>query len=385
MLLKMMIKNALRHKFRTFLTMLGIGIAVGAFGLLRTVITSWYAAVEATANDRLIVRQAVSFIFPVPYSYRDQIMKVPGVGTVTYFNWFQGVYKDKSEFFPRMACDPETIFEVYPEFMISEDEKAAFQKERNACVVGRDIAERYNLKIGDVMSIEGDIYPGQWEFVVRGIYKPKTSSVDGTQMFFHWTYLDERMKRDMPGRQGNVGWYAAKIANAGDAPEISERIDALFKNSSAETKTETERAFNEGFIGAYSAIITAINVMAFMIIGIILLVLTNTMIMSARERNSEYAVLKTLGFGGKHIFAIVAGESIFISLLGGLVGYGLTLMFVGAFGAVVPKNFFPVFILSDLTVIQEFGFAIIVGIVAGIIPVVQAVKTQIVEGLRFAG
>lgn len=385
MLIKMMIKNALRHKFRTILTIFGIGIAVGAFGLLRTVITSWYAAVEATANDRLIVRQAVSFIFPLPYSYKEQIAKVPGVGTVTYFNWFQGVYKDKSEFFPRMATDPETLFEVYPEFLISDDEKAAFQKERNACVIGKDIAERYGLKIGDIMSIEGDIYPGQWEFVVRGIYRPRSNAVDGTQMFFHWTYLDERMKRDMPGREGNIGLYAAKIGNAADAPEISERIDALFKNSSAETKTETERAFNEGFIGAYSAIITAINVMAFMIIGIILLVLANTMIMSARERNIEYAVMKTMGFNGKHLFSLVAGESIFIALLGGFMGYALTLFFVGAFAAVVPKNFFPVFILADTTIFLEFVFAIIVGIAAGIIPVVQAIKTQIVEGLRFAG
>ncbi len=385
MLIRMMIKNSMRHKFRTFLTILGIGIAVGAFGLLRTVITSWYAAVAATANDRLIVRQAVSFIFPLPYSYKEKISQVPGVGTVTYFNWFQGVYKDKSEFFPRMACDPETIFDVYPEFLITEEEKLAFQRERNACVLGKDIAERHNLKIGDVMSIEGDIYPGQWEFVVRGIYRPKTSAVDGTQMFFHWTYLDERMKRDMPGREGQVGWYAAKIARAEDASEISEKVDAVFKNSSAETKTETERAFNEGFIGAYSAIITAINVMAFMIIGVILLVLANTMIMSARERNVEYAVMKTLGFGGRHIFSIVGGESIFIALIGGVMGYGLTLMFVGAFAAVVPKNFFPVFILDGSTILLEFVFAIAVGMAAGIIPVFHAVRTQIVEGLRFAG
>ncbi|HNM16052.1 MAG TPA: ABC transporter permease, partial [bacterium] len=136
MLFKMMLRNALRHKLRTILTILGIAIAVGAFGLLRTVITSWYAAVEAAAVDRLITRQAVSFIFPLPYAYRDQILKVPGVEKVGYFNWFQGVYKDKSEFFPRMACDPETIFDVYPEFLVTPEEKAAFQKERNACVVG---------------------------------------------------------------------------------------------------------------------------------------------------------------------------------------------------------------------------------------------------------
>lgn len=385
MLIKMMIKNALRHKLRTILTLFGIAIAVGLFGWLRTILTSWDAAVQATANDRLIVRQAVSFIFPLPYSYKEQIAKVPGVGTVTYFNWFQGVYKDKSEFFPRMATDPETLFEVYPEFLITEDEKAAFQRERNACVVGKDIAERYGLKIGDIMSIEGDIYPGQWEFVVRGIYRPRSNAVDGTQMFFHWTYLDERMKRDMPGREGDIGWYAAKIDNAADASEISERIDALFKNSSAETKTETERAFNEGFIGAYSAIISAIEVVSFMIIGVLLLVLANTMILSARERSVEYAVLRTLGFRGSHILVIIAGESVFISLIGGVLGYGLTNILVALFAVIVPKNYFPVFFLDNWTVLLEFVFAILVGLLAGIVPYVQAAKTKIVDGLRFAG
>lgn len=385
MLPKLIIKNALRHKFRTTLTILGIAIAVGAFGLLRTVITSWYAAVEATANDRLITRHAVSFIFPLPYSYGAKIAKAPGVENITYFNWFQGVYKDKSEFFPRMACDPQTIFDVYPEFVVTPEEKDAFQKERNACVVGQDIANKYNLKVGDAMSIEGDIYPGKWDFVVRGIYKPRTNAVDGTQMFFHWQYLDERMKQDMPARAGYVGWYAIKIGDPNQAAAISEYIDGLFANSSAETKSETERAFNQGFIGAYSAIITAINVMAFMIIGVILMVLTNTMIMSARERNREYAVMKTLGFTGKHILGVVSGESIFISILGGAVGYGITLLFVGAFAVVVPKNFFPVFILEPVTIIQEFGFAVLVGIIAGIIPVVQAVRIKIVDGLRYAG
>ena len=385
MLPKLIIKNALRHKLRTSLTILGIAIAVGAFGLLRTVITSWYAAVEAAATDRLITRHAVSFIFPLPYNYGEKIAKAQGVEMVTYMNWFGGVYKDKSEFFPRMACDPLTLFEVYPEFMLTPEEKANFQKERNACVIGQDIAAKHNLKVGDAITLEGDIYPGKWDFVIRGIYKPKTPAIDATQMFFHWAYVDERMKQEMPGREGQVGWYAVKIKDPNQAAAISEYIDGLFANSSAETKSETERAFNQGFIGAYSAIITAINVMAFMIIGVILMVLMNTMVMSARERNREYAVMKTLGFTGKHIFGVVSGESIFISILGGAAGYAVTLLFVGAFAVVVPKNFFPVFILEPITIIQEFGFAILVGIIAGVVPVVQAVRIKIVDGLRYAG
>lgn len=385
MILKLMIKNALRHKLRTSLTVLGIGIAVGAFGLLRTVITSWYASVEVAAADRLITRQAVSFIFPLPYAYRDKIEKIPGVEKVTYLNWFQGVYIDKDQFFPRMAADVNTLFDVYPEFIVSKEELEAFKRERNACVLGQDIADKYGLKVGDIMNIEGDIYPGQWQFVVRAIYKPRTPTVDGTQMFFHWEYLDERMKQDSPVRAGWVGWYAVKIKNPDDAAMISEQIDALFANSSSETKTETEKAFQNSFLKAYSAIITAINIMAVLIIGVILLVLANTMIMSARERSSEYAVMKTLGFTGKHLFGLVTGESVLIGLIGGMAGYFITVFFVNGFSMVVPKNYFPVFVLEDITMVQEFVFAIVVGLIAGIIPVYHTIKTSIIDGFRHIG
>lgn len=385
MLPKLVIRNALRHKLRTFLTVLGISIAVGAFGLLRTVITSWYASVEVAAADRLICRQAVSFIFPLPYAYRDKITKVPGVEKVTYLNWFQGVYIDKDQFFPRMAVDPQTLFDVYPEFELTKAELEAFQKDRGSCVLGQDIANKYGLKVGDIMNIEGDIYPGQWQFVVRAIYRPRTPAVDGTQMFFHWEYLDERIKQDMPPRAGQVGWYAVKIKNPDDAAMVSEQIDALFMNSPAETKTETEKAFQNSFLKAYSAIITAINVMAILIIGVILLVLANTMIMSARERSGEYAVMKTLGFTGKHIFGVVTGESIVIGLIGGIAGYFVTVFFVNGFSMVVPKNYFPVFILEDITIIHEFAFALGVGLISGLIPVYHTVKSNIVDGLRHVG
>lgn len=382
MLPKLIIKNALRHKLRTFLTVLGIAIAVGAFGLLRTVITSWYASVEVAAADRLICRQAVSFIFPLPYAYRDKIAKIPGVQMVTYQNWFQGVYIDKEQFFPRMAVDPNTMFDVYPEFTITKEELENFKKERNACVLGVDIANKYGLKLGDIMNVEGDIYPGQWQFVIRGIYKPRAATYDGTQMFFHWEYLDERMKQEMPARAGYVGWYVIKIAKADDAAMISEQVDALFQNSPAETKTETEKAFQNSFLKAYSAIITAINTMAILIIGVFFLVLANTMIMSSRERSQEYAVMKTLGFTAKHIFGLVTGESIVIGLLGGVAGYFVTNFFVNAFSMVVPKNWFPVFVLDDITLIQEFAFAILVGLVAGLIPSYATIKSSIIDGLR---
>ena len=384
-ILKLIIKNSLRHKLRTILTILGISIAVFAFGLLRTVVTAWNAGVEASAANRLITRQAVSFIFPLPLAYRDQISKIPGVDVVTYANWFQGVYIDKDQFFARLAVDPETIFEVYPEFLISDEEYQTFLKERNSCIIGQDIAKQYKLKIGDLMTIEGDIYPGDWQFVIRGIYKPRDKTTDATQMLFHWDYLNERMKEWETGRDNEVGWYIVKINDPDKSALISEQIDGLFKNSRAETKTESERAFQQGFVAASSAILTSINVISFVIIGIIMLVLGNTMIMSARERTREYAVFKTIGFSAKHMVGLILGESLFISALGGGLGLFLAFPIVDGVSQAIPKGMFPVFELEPITLIFAVSSAILIGVAASIFPIMKALRTNIVDGLRFIG
>lgn len=384
-LVKLIFKNALRHKLRASLTIVGIAIAVMSFGLLRTVVTAWNAGVASSAADRLITRQSVSFIFPLPYAYRDQIGKVPGVAKVTWFNWFGGVYKDKTQFFARMACDPETLFDVYPEFVMDAEQLAVFKKERNSCIIGSGLAQTYNLKVGDAMEMDGDIYPGKWQFVVRGIYKPRDKATDVTQMFFHWQYLDERIRRDDPSRAGNMGWFAVKVNDPTQSASVSEQIDALFKNSRAETKTETERAFQQGFVAASGAVLTAINVMSFVIIGIIMLVLGNTMIMSARERTREYAVLKTLGFSGGHLIMFIAGESLVISFLGAVIGLALLVPMVSNFEQVMPKGFFPVFYIEPSTWVIAAAAAMLVGVAAAIVPIQRVLRTRIVDGLRFIG
>jgi putative ABC transport system permease protein len=382
---KLIFKNAQRHKLRTFLTILGIAIAVIAFGLLRTVVTAWNVGVEATAANRLIVRQAVSFIFPLPYAYRDKIMQVPGIEKVTYANWFGGIYKDKNQFFARMSVDAETMFDVYPEFLLTKQELDTFKKERNSCVVGRDIARQYNLKLGDVMTLEGDIYPGRWDFVIRGIYQPRDKTTDATQMLFHWNYVNERMNVESPTRAGDVGWYIIKIKDPSQAGRISNEIDSFFKNSNAETKTETERAFAQGFMSATSAIMTSMNIMSFVIIGIILLVLGNTMVMSARERTREYAVFKTLGFNAGHITGLILGESLLISAIGGGIGLFFTFPIVSFFEQNIPKGFFPVFQIEPITVILSVSSAILIGILASVFPIQRALTTKIVDGFRHVG
>ena len=383
--LKLIFKNALRHKLRTLLTIFGISIAVIAFGLLRTVVTIWDSSVDATMANRLITRQAVSFIFPLPYSYKEKIEKVPGVNKVTFANWFQGVYKDKNNFFARLAVDPETMFDVYPEYIISPEELAAFKKERNACVIGADIAQQHKLKLGDQMVLEGDIYPGRWEFIIRGIYKGKNKNTDKTQMLFHWDYVNERMKVETPVRANDVGWYVVQIADPNKSALISNQIDALFKNSTAETKTETEKAFAQGFVAASGAIITAMNVMSFVIIGIIMLVLANTMIMAARERTREYAVFKTLGFSAKHLVGLILGESMVISCLGGGIGLFLTFPIVAGFEQAMPKGFFPFFYIEPITVVLASVATVLVGLISAIFPIHKALNTKIVDGFRFVG
>ncbi len=384
-LLRLLFRNALRHKLRSTLTIVGVGIAVMAFALLQTVVTAWYAGVEASAANRLITRHAVSFVFPLPLAYRDRIAQVPGVNKVTYASWFSGVYIDKSQFFARLAVDSETFFDVYPEFVVPRDQFEVFQRERNACIIGIDIANRYNLKLGDIMPIEGDVFPGQWEFVVRGIYQPRDQTTDPSSMMFHYKYLDERVRQEMPGRAGDIGWYIVRIDDPNNSAAISQQIDAMFANSRAETKTETEQAFQQSFLSAASAVITAMNVMSFVIIGIILLVLGNTMIMSARERTHEFAVLKALGFSLGQLSFLIAGEALVLSFFGSALGLLVTFPAVEGFQAALPKGWFPVFYVKPETILIGAVSGLVVGLIAAIIPLRRVMTTRIVEGLRYVG
>ncbi|MGA9405590.1 MAG: FtsX-like permease family protein [Bacteroidota bacterium] len=384
--LKLVLKNLLRHKLRTFLTILGLSFAVFAFGFLRTIVTAWNSGVASSSSNRLITRDAVSFIYPLPLSYLDQIEKVPGVTKVSYAYWFQGVYKDQSfdNFFPRYAVDAENFLSMYPEFIIPADQLETFKKERNACIVGKKIMEKYGWKLGDIIPIEGDIFPGHWEFVIRGVYTGRDRTVDETQMFLQWSYLNEQLKQAALYRADQVGWYAIQIASANDAASVSENVDALFANSPAKTKTETEKAFQQSFVSLSSAILTSLEVISYVIIGIILLVLANTIIMSARERIREYAVLKTLGFTSGHIVGLIAGESLVIAAIGGCVGIVFTFPMAAAVAAGFP-TMFPVFNVELSTIVLAISFSLLVGVLASIFPAVRSSRIKIVDGLRQIG
>ena len=383
-LFKLIFRNIFRHKLRTGLTVLGIVVAIVAFGLLSTVVDAWYAGADASSDARLITRNAISLIFPLPINYREKIRQVDGVKTVSYGNWFGGIYKEPKNFFPKFAIDPATYFQLYPEFVISDAERASFARDRKGAIVGRKTAERYGFKIGDSIPIIGDIYPGTWQFVVRGIYDGRDAKVDTSQFFFQWEYLNETLKLKFPRRANQTGIYFIKIDDPKMAATVSRDIDKVFKNSLAETLTETEKAFQLGFIAQTEAIVIAIRIVSYVVILIILAVVANTMAMTARERLSEYATLKALGFGPIFLASLIFGESLMICAIGAALGIALTFPVAAWFGVQV-GNLFPVFEISRDTLLLQVACAAVVGVIAALVPSRRAATVKIVDGLRSIG
>lgn len=383
-LLKLILRNALRHKLRTSLTVLGLAVAILSFGLLQTVVDAWYAGAEGAAPNRLITRNAVSLMVPLPLHYRDKIRSVEGVKAVAAANWFAGVYQDPKNFFPQFAVEPAPYFAMYPEFRVRDDEFRAFLRDRKGAIVGRKLAQTYGFRVGDVVPLKGTIFPGTWEFVVRGIYDGADARTDTSQFFFHWEYLNETVKARTPQRANQIGIYIVQITDVDRAAEVSEEIDALFKNSPAETLTETEKAFQIGFVKQTEALVIAIRIVSFVVIFIILAVMANTMAMTARERLSEYATLKALGFGPGFLAALIFGESLAIAAIGSAIGVALTFPGADWFAAKM-GTLFPVFEVSEETLMLQAACALAVGVVAAMLPARRAIRVRIVDGLRAIG
>lgn len=383
-LAKLVVRNALRHKLRTGLTVLGLLVAVLAFGLLQTVVHAWYSGAEAASASRLISRNSISLVFSLPLTYNEKIRQIPGVRSVSYANWFGGIYVSEKNFFPQFAVEPRSYFALYPEFVVPPEQFRDFLRDRRGAVIGRKIADIHGFKVGDVVPIRGTIFPGNWEFVVRAIYDGAEARTDTSQFFFHWDYLNETMRKTAPRRANQVGVYVIGLTAAERAAEVSREVDATFRNSLAETLTETEKAFQLGFVAMTEAIVVAIRIVSFLVIFIILAVMANTMAMTARERMSEYATLKALGFGPWFLAALIAGESLTIALAGGLLGIVCTYPVAHEFGRAM-GTLFKVFEVSNETVWMQLSAIIVVGVVAALMPAARAARVRIVDGLRNAG
>lgn len=383
-LLRLIVRNALRHRLRSALTVVGIAVAILAFGLLRTLIGAWYLGVEASAANRLVTRNAISLVFPLPLAYKERIRQIEGVEKVSFGNWFGGIYIDRKNFFPNFAVEPGNYLDLYPEFVLPPQQRSAFLRDRRGAVAGAKLAERFGWQIGDPITLQGTIFPGNWDFVLRGIYLGLRDNTDQTQFFFHWAYLNERLKQAAPRYADQVGFYMIGLADAGQAAQVSAEVDALFSNSLAETLTETEKAFQLSFVAMSGAIITAIRIVSIVVIVIIMVVAANTMAMTARERIAEYATLKTLGFGARHIAGAIFGESLLIALTGGVLGLLLTYPAAAAIGRQLAQ-FIPVFRVPPETIWLDLAAAATVGAVAGIFPTWRGATIGIAEGLRRIG
>lgn len=381
-LFKLLLKNAFRHKLRTLLTMVGLIVAISAFGLLRTIVDAWYAGVEGTSNTRLITRSAISLGYPLPVYYADKIKKIDGVTGVTWMNWFGGIYIDRRNFFARMAIDGPSYFSLFPEFNISDEEKAAFMTDRQGVILGRKTAQRFGWQVGDTIPLSGTIYPGSWTFNIRGIYTVKDARYDETLMLMHWSLLDESVRKRLGSNAANqVGLLMVGIKDPARASIISQEIDGLFKNSVAETRTETEKAFQLGVVSMSRAILMAIRAVSFVVILIIMAVMANTMTMTARERLAEYATLKALGFSPSFVVKLLFGESMLIAFIGGVIGIGMTFPLAKGF-LMQTNNVFKIFEVSQTTMVYQALAALIVGVIAAIWPAWKMSRIDIVQGLR---
>jgi putative ABC transport system permease protein len=377
-------RNSFRHPLRSGLTISGMAVAVLAFCLLRTVVAAWYAGVATASPVRLVVRNAVSLTFRLPISYYPRIQAIPGIKRVTYGSWVGGTYIDEKNFFPQIAGHLPSYLPTYPEFVVSPDEMSALLKDRRGCVAGRKLAQRYGWRLGDLITITGTAYPGQYELVLRAVYRGDAPTVDEGRLYFHYDYLNETIKKSMPDRADMVGWFLVQVAAPELVGPVADRIDAMFANSLAETKTESEAAFVLGMISMTEAIIMAIQVVSWLVIGVILMVLSNTMAMSARERLGEYAVLKTMGFRPRHLAGIILGESLLLALLGGILGLVLTFPAVYLFKTSL-SQYFRVFPLTTLTLALGMATSLAVGVLAAIFPAWQASRVGIAEALRKVG
>jgi len=371
-----------RHRLRTMLTLLSIVVAFILFGYLAAIRKAFEMGVSVAGADRLIIRHKVSLIQPLPISYKQQIEQMPGIALVTHATWFGGIYKDpKQSFFGQLPVIPDEYMAMYPEFVLPKAQFDAWKRTRTGAVVGRKTADRFQWKVGDRVPIQATVWRSKsgdpmWPFDIVGIYDGKNKETDTTQFLFRYDYFDENRAFG----QGLVGWYLVRIKDPAHAEQIAKSIDDHFANSMYETKTETEKAFIKGFadqMGNIGKIVTFILTAVFFTI---LLVAGNTMAQSVRERVSELGVTKAIGFSDTQVLAFVLIESSIVAIIGGTIGLALAWLMVSRgdpTGGALPMFFFPP---RDLAI--GILCVLLLGIVSGLLPAIQAMRLNTVDALR---
>jgi putative ABC transport system permease protein len=377
-------RNALRNPFRTSLTVVGVAVAIVAFVLLRTVITSWNIAAQVSAKDRIGTRHKLSFVIALPKRYVDTIREVKGVNSATWMTWFGGKDpKNPDQFFANMLVDPTTFLDVYDEVQLPADQKARWLEDRQGAIIGSSLARSLNLKVGDRYTLLGTIYPGEWAVNIDGIYTTSRKSLDQSSMYLHWAYLNESLPAT---RRDQVGWIVSRIDDPGRGADMSAAIDKIFDEFDQQTLTMSERNMNLSFMGMFSAIMKAINVVSVIILLILVMILANTIAMGVRERTSEYGALRALGFMPKHIRMFILGEAATLGIAAGVLGVALAVPLVnGGMSRFIEENMggmFPYFRIDSLTVVLALVLALVLGLASGAVPALQAGKLSVVNALR---
>ena len=368
--------NLRRHKLRTVLTILGVVLATFLFASLRSVVTTLNQGAEVASASRMVVTHATAIVFPLPMSYKERLAAVKGVEAVTWANWFGGTYGDGKTFFAQYAVDPDTWLAMYPEVGVPPDQLAAFKNERTAALVGKGLMELFGWHVGQDVTIRGSIYPGDWTFTIRGVYTPTVRSFDDRSFIFHYDYLYEHTDhRAIPG------WFVLRLSDPSLAPQVAQTVDDMFRNSSDPTKTGTEKAFNQGFITMWGNVRFLMNSIGMAVVFAILMVTANAMMMTARERTGEVAVLKTIGFTDRTLFGLVMGEAGLITLIGAVLGLGgAKLLYRG--GNVTMNGMLPGFDVTPGTLVLGFVIAVALALASGIVPALRAARLPIVQALR---
>jgi putative ABC transport system permease protein len=384
------IRNLGRNKLRTLLTIAGVSVAIVTFILLRTVLSAWTVAADHAAKDRVGTRHKVSFIIPLPKRYLEEIRQIPGVKSAAGANWFGAKDpKHETEFFASFAVDPRAYLEVYDEIIVPEDQKEAWFQNRTGAVVGDALAKKMGWNVGDRVTLVGTIYPGDWEFVISGIYTAVRKSVDRSSFMFHYDYLNDSPAAAAANSKDLVGWVVSRIDDPGRAAEISKAIDTHFDDRDMQTLSMSERAMNTSFIGMISAVLKAVDAVSLVILAIMVLILGNTVAMGVRERTHEYGVLRAIGFLPKHLAMFVLSEAVAVSVAGGVLGIMISYPFVQeGLGRFLEENmgaFFPFFRIDPRTIVWALVLAALLGLLAAALPAYNASRLKVVDALRRTG
>lgn len=372
--------NLRRRLRRTVLTVLGLGVALFLFVTLRTFLHTLQTLGDVGSESRLVTTNKLGIIFPLPLAYRARLEGFDGVGTVSWASWFGGVYQDPRNFFANFAVDAESYLELYPEIVLSDAQRQAWLADRTGAIVGVKTMERFGWDVGQTVTLRGTIWPGEHTFNIRGVYTAGRKGFDQTSLMFHHRYLEEIARAQ--GAEGITGWYVFAVNDPATAPAIAQAVDKSWENSSNATRTQTEKAFNLAFVGLYGNIGFFLNAIGMAVVFAILMVAGNTMAMSARERFSEIAVLKTIGFTDADVLRLVLLEAGSICLMGLIVGLGAALL-VFNLGDFDMGGFVPGLQVTPGTALVALGIATLIAAASGAVPAWQSARLRVVDALRY--